>query len=48
MRRYWFYEREGEWIGGAEDKLLSEEEQERLEGSKAAHPSRGPLPQDRG
>jgi hypothetical protein len=40
-------EREGEYLGGAEDELMSEEEQARLEQSKTRHPSRGPQPQDR-
>jgi hypothetical protein len=44
MYRYWILEREGEWIAKEE---LTEEEQKRLERSKAWHPSRGLLPQDR-
>jgi hypothetical protein len=47
MYRYWVLEREGEWIGGEADEEMTEEEQEQLARSKAHHPSRGPLPQDR-
>ena len=39
MYRYWILEREKDWITEEE---LTEEEQKRLERSKAHHPSKGP------
>jgi hypothetical protein len=44
MYRVWILERERE---ETTEEELTEEEQQKLERSKAWHPSRGPLPQDR-
>jgi hypothetical protein len=41
LYRYWILDREGEYVGDGKKKELSEEEQQRLERSKAHHPSQG-------
>jgi hypothetical protein len=41
MYRHRVLEREGEYVGDGQEEELSEEEQQRLERSKAHHPSQG-------
>jgi hypothetical protein len=41
MYAYWFLRREGEYIGDGQEQELTEEEERKLDRSKAWHPSQG-------